>query len=265
MSNLEKYRGDLQRLLDLGSRMMLDLTSRHEATSIPLTAEQKETAKKLKGTFEGEYQRWYSESMAIVRQLLPRRLAEFEGLYRGDKKRKGIDVVTYTIQDWLLGIRAAPNQHNGEKLFDDFGAVVMRFTTQYDILTSIESRFESSLFEIAQLARADLFDSELDAARALLKSGFVRAAGVVAGVVLEKHLLGVCASHGIGLRKKNPTISDLNDLLKETGVVDIPVWRQIQRLGDLRNQCAHQKEREPSKDEAAELLEGCAKMSKTVH
>ena len=131
------------------------------------------------------------------------------------------------------------------------------------ILEAINARFESSLFDIRQL-QADLFDSELDAARELLRSGFLRASGVVVGVVLEKHLQEVCASHSLTIRKKNPTIGDLNDALKDASVIDIPAWRFIQRLGDLRNLCGHQKEREPTKEEVSELVEVGAKITKSV-
>nr|BFD40615.1 hypothetical protein FFPRI1PSEUD_21140 [Pseudomonas sp. FFPRI_1] len=48
---------------------------------------------------------------------------------------------------------------------------------QIAILESIEKRFESSLFDIKQLVLTDLFDSELDVARELLKNKFSRAAG----------------------------------------------------------------------------------------
>jgi hypothetical protein len=87
--------------------------------------------------------------------------------------------MNYHIQDWLNGIRAA-RQH-GKSLFDDLGVLIMRFQTQLEILRSVERRFESSLFDIKQLVQADLFDSELDAARELTKRGFHRAAGAVEG------------------------------------------------------------------------------------
>jgi len=48
----------------------------------------------------------------------------------------------------------------------------MQVKTQLEILESVQSRFDSSLHDIAQLVRADLFDSELDAARELAKNGF---------------------------------------------------------------------------------------------
>ena len=79
----------------------------------------------------------------------------------------------------------------------------MRFQTQVKILRAARSRLETSLFDIAQLTRADLFDSELDAARELLNAGFIRAAGMVAGVVLEKHPTQVCENHDLKLRGRN--------------------------------------------------------------
>jgi hypothetical protein len=178
-----------------------------------LTPDLAEIKKKLEGTFEREYQRWYTEAWAFLRQILPDRLAEFEHLYKSDARRMSIDVTTYSIQDWLVGVRAAEDVYNG-KLFDDFACMAMRLNTQSQILNAAEARFESSLFEIRQLVQADLFDHELDAARELLKNGFLRAAGAVSGVVLEAHLAEVCDNHKITVARKHPSIGDLNDMLK---------------------------------------------------
>ncbi len=135
---------------------------------------------------------------------------------------------------------------------------------QLSILMSIKSRFESSLFDIKQILQADLFDSELSAAKELVKNGFLRGAGAMTGVVLEKHLEHVCLNHKIVISKKNPTISDLNDLLKNNNVLDTPSWRYIQRLGDLRNLCDHNKKREPTSEELNELIDGADKILKTI-
>jgi hypothetical protein len=140
----------------------------------------------------------------------------------------------------------------------------MRVNTQTEIVKSASQRFNSSLFDIRQLVQADLFDSELDAARELLKHKFTRAAGAIAGVVIEKHLAQVAANHQTTIRKKHPTIADLNDQLKSAGVTDTPVWRNNQRLGDLRNLCDHNKNRDPTDDEVRELLDGVDKLIKTL-
>src|SRR5262249_44967115 len=150
--------------------------------------------------------KWYTESLAVVRQLIPNRLTEFEQLYSGDGKRKEINLTNYNIQDWLNGFRAGATLST-PKPFDDLASVSMRFNTQLEILGSIEGRFESTLFDIRQLVQADLFDSEVDAARELARSGFLRAAGAVAGVILEKHLAQVAANHNVKISKKHPTIN----------------------------------------------------------
>lgn len=213
---------------------------------------------------KGSIKKWYSQSQAVIRQLLPERLDEFEILYKGDLRRKAVDETNCTIQDWLMGVRAKSELGFGTKLFNDIAIVTMRFRIQLEILRSLEPRFESVLFDIKQLVQADLFDSELDSARELLKNKFLRGAGAVAGVVLEKHLAEVCGSHKIVVRKKAPTINDFIEQLKSNDVIDTPVWRNIQRLGDLRNLCDHNKNRDPKAEEVTELIDGVDKVTKTL-
>jgi hypothetical protein len=139
-----------------------------------------------------------------------------------------------------------------------------KFYQQLQILKSVKGKFESTLYNIKQLLRADIFDSDIEASRELLKNGFLSAAGALVGVVLEKHLAQVCENHKLTTVKKDPTIRDYNDLLK-TNVYDVVNWRFIQRLGDIRNYCDHKKEREPTDDEVHELIDGVDKVSKTIY
>ena len=255
MNNIQKYKADLETLVTLGEKMKEDLVRRNEKKEYVTT---KETV-----CLENCYQRWYTESFVVIKQLLPDRLTEFERLYMEDRRRKEIDNTTFTIQDWLKGFRAG-SYSSGEKTFDDFGAMGMRFFNQLEMLKSVEARFDSTLFDIKQFVQADLFDSELETARELANHGFLRAAGSIAGVVLEKHLGQVVDNHNIKTRKKDPTISDFNDFLKKGGVLDVPSWRQIQRLGDIRNLCSHDKKREPTREEVEELIRGVEKYMKTL-
>lgn len=68
----------------------------------------------------------------------------------------------------------------------------------------------------------------------------------------------------IKIGKINPTISDLNNPLKKEGIYDLPTWRQIQVLGDIRNLCVHNKEREPTEVEVKKLIQETDNIIKTV-
>ena len=255
--NLGRYQADLDRLINLSDLLHADL-------AIVASGEKVKKGEPEPGRlFHSSYQRWYSEAHEVIRQILPARLNEFETLYYGDEKRKDFNAGTYAIRDWLLGIRAGQNL-DGVKYFDDAGVAFMRYQTQVQILKSATVRFESSLLDIRQILQADLFDSEVESAKELLKKGFLRASGAVVGVVAEKHLEQVCKNHNIRITKKAPTISFYNDALKNEGVIEVPEWRFIQRLGDLRNLCDHNKDREPTKDEVTELIIGVDKLTKTM-
>ena len=206
-------------------------------------------------SFKEGYQEWYSEAKALVRQLLPDRLSDFTAYYERPKGRRDLNQVTFTIEDYLQGL-------NGSGLYDT--KVISCYLQQLKIVESIQERFRSSLFDIRQLAQADLFDSELDGAKELAKNKFTSAAGVVAGVVLERHLKEVCDAHDVKIRKRRPQIADLNDALKNEGVIETPQWRSIQFLGDLRNACAHDNTPAPTSEQVDDLLAGVTKVIKTV-
>lgn len=257
-TNLDKYTQDLKQSIKLGRAM------RDDFTKFLNDEKPKKNESKPGQLFFSYYQEWYSEALEVVRQLLPNRLFEFERLYKRDPKRKKITGTTYVIEDWLLGTRSGYDHFNSKKYYEDQSIVYMLFQTQLAILESAATRFESSLFDIKKLVQADLFDSEIEIAKELLKKGFVRAAGAVAGVILEKHLSQVCEDHDVTLKKKKPTINDYNDTLKNNSIIEVSVWRSIQLLADLRNLCDHDKKREPKQDEIDNLIQGVNKVIKTI-
>lgn len=211
--------------------------------------------------FGEEYQRWYSAALRVIEQLLPDRYAEFRELYRLDKKPKVHDVITYGISDYIHG--TSVKNHLGEPTFDTASVALTKFKDQISILGSARSRLDTALADIEGTLESTLLDNELETATELLKAKHVRSAGVVAGVVLERHLKTVLANHEITLRKK-PQIGSLNNALKEAKVFDVPRWREVQRLADIRNLCGHDGDREPTTEEVQELITGTEKIIATV-
>jgi hypothetical protein len=198
----------------------------------------------------------------VVKFLLPDRAADFVKLYEKPKGRKEIAYGNYVIEDYLQGLRVTRGGLEIEVVSPK--AAIPQFRQQLNILKSAQKRFDSSLFDIKQLLQADLFDSELEAAKELNKKGFTRGAGAIAGVVLEAHLTQVCVNHTIKITKKAPTINELNDLLKSNNVIEVSTWRFIQHLADLRNKCDHKKKTDPTQQEIEELIEGVEKIAKSI-
>jgi hypothetical protein len=265
-TNIERFKKDLDALLALGSR--LEMAMQYECAPEEFTAAAKAQLKKKADefiaalpAFNKEYQRWYSEALALIRQLLPDRIDDFIRHYEKPKGRKEISFENYRIEDCLQGLRITRGVY--KEVIADSKAAIPHFRQQLAILEAAKARFESSLFEIRQLVQADLLDSELEAADVLAKHKFTRAAGALTGVVLEKHLSQVCDDHKLSITKKNPTISDFNEALKAAAVIDLPQWRFIQHLADIRNLCDHGRSPEPTIDQVTDLLAGTKKITKT--
>jgi hypothetical protein len=250
-------RAELSRLTQTGNLLLASI-AREYGSLAPETEEYIKNMGLEYPDIRTEYEQWYSLALKVIKQIIPDRIDDFVSQYK-KTRRKAIDVETYTMSDYLMGLSVTI----GVRTVDGRNAIP-KLSTQTSILASALKVLDSRLRDLEGVVTADLFDSELEAAAELSKQGFLRAAGVVAGVILEKHLAHVCTLHVLRTHKKNPSIADYDKMLKDAEVVDLVAWRFIQHLGDLRNLCAHQKDRDPTPDDIAELIEGVKKVIRTV-
>ena len=157
-SNLDRYKQDLAALLKRGDD--LSLAIQHECLQEEFEKGLEEAIGKKAAevlvkelpSFKTAYQRWYSESYAVLKQLLPDRLADFVRLYEKPKTRKEITYDNYMVEDYLVGLRVTRGE--GSEIVVGPDAAITRFQQQLNILRSVEGRFSSSLFEIRQLVQA---------------------------------------------------------------------------------------------------------------
>ena len=245
MNDYTSMKEEIDKLIKSGEKI-------HNAL-LPVTGE--EIKCKDLSYFLVNYEPWYTKAYAVVKQLSPDRLTDFTMLY-SNPRRKELSAGTYCISDALRTIT-----HR-----DDFygpWTAALCFLRQEMIVRACLETFDSKIYNMHTILQADIFDSEIESAKHLFKKGFLRAAGAICGVLIEKHFSGVCKNRGIEIKKKNPVISDYNDALKDN-VYDTIEWRRIQRLGDLRNLCDHNKDREPTKEEVEELIAGTERVLKTI-
>ena len=245
MSTSEKIKNELKDLLD------------EQKNLFELTNDEKDCIK-----FGTAYQMWYSRAYKVVEALGSERLEEFTSYYLIDPKRKTASTRTYVIQDYINGTLTIPTTKHPYQI-DGNNLIRLRVINQIQILKSLESRIDSVLQDVKGHLLADIQDSELKVADQLRKVS-LRAAGALAGVILEGHLQRVTQNYNISIRKKSPTIADLNDPLKNKGVYDNPTWRKIQYLADIRNLCSHKKDQEPTNDEVVELISGVNWVIKSI-
>ena len=199
--------------------------------------------KKLSEKFKLDYQDWYSSCCALLeRNYNKERMSEFKSEYENNIK-------TIISENYIT--------LNTEYTFID------SFEHQASILNALPLYLEHRLSDIELTVASILMDDELLEAEYLLKKGFIRAAGALTGVVLERNLKMMCDKNEPKLKyPKNATISKLNDILKDKNLMDMAEWRKIQYLGDIRNKCDHDKEVEPNKEEVADLI---SKVKELIH
>ncbi|MGH0227913.1 hypothetical protein NKZ03_17630 [Sinorhizobium meliloti] len=266
----KKFSEELDRLISEGDALYMAIRFDHYGKEFEKQVEASLGNDKTKAkeyisrlpNFRKSYQKWYSKAQAVIKQVIPDRLSDFNSYFEYPRVRKEITSQNYMVRDYLQGLNITRNY--GRDTVVDGSAAIPEFEQQLNIVKAAKETLDSTLMDLKGVLQADLFDSEIESAGALAKAGYLRASGAICGVVIEKHLSHVCETHGIAVRKKNPGISDLNQLLRDNGITTVPQWRFIQHLADIRNICDHAKGREPTKEEIDDLVAGSEKVLKTV-
>lgn len=115
--------------------------------------------------------------------------------------------------------------------------------SNYEILKQLRAVFAAAredfeggyLVSIRNLVQVEIAGSELDQARELHRSGYISAAAVVAGVVLETTLRTLCDSRGVPHGK----LDKMNADLAKAGEYNSLIQKRITALAAIRNSAAH--------------------------
>lgn len=250
----DRLREELQALVERGESLERPFYNYAEKAS------QGRSPEKIPGLSAVGYEVWYTGALSVVRQLAHERVADFVEHYRLPKAPANLSIGDYRLSDAVLNLTIV-----GVKREDVMAATALHLRAQVAIVKSVLPRLDSVLMDIRGTLQAELLDNELDTAAELAKAKHVRSAGALAGVVLERHLREVCALHPVTITKKKPTLSDFYEALKTAGVIDVPTWRHLQHLGDIRNLCAHDAHREPTTAEVDDMIRAVTRITKTVY
>ena len=213
---------------------------------------------KKHASFEAEYQRWYTRALPVVKQVAPDRYAEFRSYYEMGFRMQGHWSHAYAIQHYIKGI----DPFVGDD-YDIRELAARCFSNQLAIFAALRARIDYALLDAEDRIQVELQTAALETARSLVRIS-ARAAGALAGTVLETHLGKLARKHRARTFKKRPGIRDLNDALQRAGVLDAQLWSQIGWLADIRDRCALKQDTPPKKVQARDLIDGTHWLIKNI-
>lgn len=111
------------------------------------------------------------------------------------------------------------------------------------------------LLSVRSLVQAEMFDSQLEQAEELFKSGYITAAAVIAGVVLETTLRELCDRSSIAHGK----LDKMNADLAKAGIYNKLTQKRITALADIRNSAAHGKPEEFTDQDVLDMIRDVTK------
>lgn len=192
--------------------------------------------------FIRSYHEWYAACLPLVEANMPSRLKEFTLLHHVETRGKTTGGIYHLLSQGWIDFKAQTQIAN-------------RITQMGAIVASLPAYLEGRLSDL-ELDIAHLYvNDQLDEAEALLKANFTRAAGAIAGVLLERHLRLLCDKHQPPIKypPKKATISILNERLRDNSVYDAAQGRKVQWMGNVYNKCSHAGS-EPLATDVADLI-----------
>ncbi len=242
MTTAAPIRDELTKLTREGESLLADLRGRRRGA-----------------LFEAGYQSWYTRALPVVKALAADRYAEFRSYYEiGSTLKRGHWSHAYVIQHYLKGIDPFVG---GD--FDIRELAANCFSNQLAIFRSLMARLDYALADLDDQALFRLQQAELETARGLIKVSS-RAAGALAGAVVENHLQHLARRHRCRGSRHKPGLAELNGALHAAGVLDSQVHRQLSWMADVRERCIQKQEQRPTRAQVRDLVDGAHWLIKNV-
>lgn len=195
-----------------------------------------------------QYHAWYVEASELVTSLGSDITDDFEKAHS-------------VIQEYLAGISGTDTQFLRGKRRKRYHRSLL---VQKGLVMGLSGLLDVRALDITALVTADLVDGEINQAKLMLKNGFIRCAGALAGVALESHLKLLHKQIGIVPRKKDGIAALANNLRKASNRFELGYEKQCIAMADTRNKCDHNQDKDPTKDEVKDLISDVTRFTQRV-
>jgi hypothetical protein len=242
------------------------------------------------------YQSWYTKALRVVRQLYPELSDDFQAHYRAILSTRSLTPYPTWYRKVLRVMHKLTPQRdddapdpsqgrqddkpvasyatktsvgmeilqNGETIASGRITFLTRLSHQLRMLNSVRNGLEYMLADLQSTLYGEVGNHILATAYALFHRGQHRAAGALAGVLLEIHLAKVATKYRSPTAPTSSGLATLNTALKRGGIYDVEVWRFIDSLGALGHACVYAPAYEPTVDDLTEFLHGVQLIRKRV-
>ncbi|WP_346356359.1 DUF4145 domain-containing protein [Pseudomonas pergaminensis] len=193
---------------------------------------------------------------------------------RGDPRREGQTeyLAPDLILNWSVKVKALLERVCGkessylqrfteadEKQMFDVG--VARFERMRAVFLAAKEDFEGGyLNSLRNLVQADVFTSELEQAGQLLDAGYISAAAVIAGVVLETTIRNLCTDRGIA----HGSLDRMNADLTKASAYNSIQQKRITAMAGIRNSAAHGKTDEFTSGDVKGMIDDVERFLATI-
>lgn len=192
--------------------------------------------KELQDELRAAYESWYARAEELITKHLHTRLDDFE--------RRRSQMKDYA----RLSVNA---NHDPEHYVNNAADM---FAEQRNIVKAIPAKVEAEKLSLRRQVSDAFAQDDLLQARDLLDEELNRAAGVVAGVALERHLQTECDEAELEYDHKDG-IASLAQTLYEAGEINSTTLSNLETLGQIRNDCAHANQEEPNEHKVKKIID----------
>jgi hypothetical protein len=204
------------------------------------------------------YKRRFSE----VHEQMEALFATQKSVYNEFLEKTEIEIEETALLEWRIKAKNLLNKACGQdsehyRAFSDnestgtYGTNIGTLRRLKSIFSAAREDYEGGyLRSTRSLIQAEVFDSELEQAQALLDAGYKSPSAVVAGVILETSLRELCDRQGISHGK----LDKMNADLAKEGVFNKLQQKRITAIADIRNSAAHGKQEEFSEADVKDMI-----------
>jgi len=205
--------------------------------------------------FKNNYLSWYYATSSCIKFLRPDKYKEFIDLFKDNREKNALLISNnYKIENFIKNEELADISNNLiQEEAKRINITLNLFHYQQLMIKAIIDNLDLVSFNYEKETYMTFQEENIDSAQELLDNDFIRAAGALCGVIIEKHLKPKLLPFDADAYKL--TLNALNDKCKINDLYSEIERKRISHMAGIRNLCDHKKPTDPTKQQIQTLID----------